>query len=145
MPHKGYRQKKSHRRKVSEAVSAYHARVQAAFAQVDQRRPNRKFVHRTNPTHTPVPPSASSIKGLAFQRWAVYSYNGEGRYYYKREQADTFKELQHAITDAGLTPPLWTYVKSGHTEADIGIMPIRVAEDAVHGLGHRFQKMRRKE
>jgi hypothetical protein len=64
----------------------------------------------------------------------VYSYHTEGRYYFKREQADTFKKL---LGQCRFDPPLWVLLT---TDAAI-VLPLRISADAVPALGQRWRRL----
>lgn len=90
------------------------------------------------PKVAPVPPPTPSRPPLIPHRWAVYSYNADGRYYFKREQAPTFKKLQRLIARFQLEPPLWIYLKSAPSESEL-FLPIRIVEGEVRALGQRWR------
>jgi len=147
MPKKGYKPGRIHRRHLAEGKRQFWDKVQALMqAEEDAARKKKikkeKFTNPgANPVPTPRPPSAGYVSTPAFERWGLYSHTAEGKYYYKREQATTLEALKQAIKDLDLPHPLWTFVKSGQTEAEC-FMPIRIAEEAVSSLGHRFQQMK---
>ena len=84
------------------------------------------------PTVAPMPTSAP--RPLIPHRWGVYSYHAEGRYYFKREQADTFKKL---IARCPFDPPLWVLLT---TDAAL-VLPLRISADAVPALGQRWRRL----
>lgn len=100
---------------------------------------------KSDPTSTPVPPSASAITRDLPQRWACYSFNEDGSYYFKREQADSLSDLQKSIRQQRIPYPLWTYVKSARTVEELGNLPIRIPTSALTALGQRFQSLKEKK
>jgi hypothetical protein len=143
MPTKGYQQSPAHRRRIQSANARRAALIkQALDAYALNTRPTHK-PPKPDPLPTPIPPSASKITKDLPQRWGLYSHHAEGRYYYKREQADSLKELQRAIRQLDLYPPYWTYVKSGRTPEEL-VLPIRIPEDATKALGHRWHFLKEK-
>ncbi len=81
------------------------------------------------PMHTP-PPRPPVIP----HRWGLYNYHTEGRYYFKRAEAGTFKELQKQLD---LDPPLWVLLV---TDAAL-VLPLRIPADAVPALGMRWKRL----
>ena len=87
------------------------------------------------PTPTPTP------RPLIPHRWGVYSYNQDGRYYYRQEQAETFEKLELHITQRRLEPPLWVLLTSAPTDAELAPLPIRLLDDAIPALAGRWKKL----
>ncbi len=93
------------------------------------------------PTHAPTPtPAPLPRPPLIPHRWGIYSHQAEGRYYYRQEQADTFRKLQRLIAQYQLDPPLWVLLTSAPTDAEL-FLPIRIHEDAVPALGQRWKRL----
>jgi len=140
---KGYKHSKGERSAIAEGMRTHHARIREILSHVKTPKSFKlkggKPHHKPDPPSTPIPPSAGSISNPTLQRWGIYSLNAEGRYYYKREHADSLKLLQRLARSLDLKPPLWTYVKSAHTEDEL-FLPIRIPEDIIRTLGHRFSK-----
>jgi hypothetical protein len=151
VPNKGYKQSPAHRRKIQRALARRSALVDQALGAYQLKMPEhlRKkgapnpHHQKPDPVPTPIPPSASKITSDLPQRWGIYSHHAEGRYYYKREQADSLPALQKVIRSLDLRPPYWTYVKSGRTADDL-VLPIRIPEEAVKSLGHRWHFLKEK-
>lgn len=140
MPNKGFVQSVRHRAKIRQSNLARAARVREALA-VYTPPPRKKFKGKTwdkPPVPTPVPPSAGSVSSPTRQRWGIYSHHTEGAYYFKREHADSLDALQKLTKQLQLPLPLWTYCKSGHTDADV-VLPIRIPENHVRTYGLRWQ------
>lgn len=94
------------------------------------------------PAEAPVPtPVASSRPPPIPHRWGVYAYNEAGHYYYKREEADTFKNLERRMTQGEFVLPLWILLTSAPTDAELAPLPIRLADDAIPALGGRWRKL----
>lgn len=149
MPRKGYRPTRAHRQHLADAKRGYHARVKDALAHY---KPPANITmkgtaprHKADPVATPIPPSAGKITADLPQRWAVYSRNDAGAYFYKREEADTLIHLQRVIRELSLPYPLWAYVKSGRTKEELGSLPIRIPDSALPTLGQRFQPLKEKK
>ncbi len=78
------------------------------------------------PAHTPTPtPVPSLLPQRIPHRWGVYAYNQDGGYYYRREQADTFRKLKTATDQGELELPLWVVLTSAPTDAEL-MLPIRL-------------------
>lgn len=149
MPNKGFKQSASHRQRRARALTAYHHTVHEALARYTPPRhltvKGTKPPGKPDPIATPIPPSASTVASDHVQRWACYSFNADGRYYFKREQAVSFTELQEGIRKSQLPYPLWVYVKSARTPDELGNLPIRIPLSAVATLGQRFTKLKEKK
>jgi hypothetical protein len=149
MPTKGYRQSAAHRQKIREKNLLRARIVKDALAHYTPpahvRMRGTKPIHKPDPIATPVPPSASTIRSDLSQRWAVYSFNEDGKYYFKREQADSLADLQKAIRQQAIPYPLWTFVKSARTLEELGTLPIRIPLSAIPTLGHRFGPLKEKK
>lgn len=145
MPKKGYKPSLKHRRHLSSSKKKFYERARAAMDTVSTQQANRKkFVNpKPDTTSTPVPPSASAIRSDLLQRWACYTHNEAGKYFYKRESADTLKALYKKIQELDIPAPLWSFVKSGREESEL-FMPIRIPEEAVKVLGQRFAELKDK-
>jgi hypothetical protein len=149
MPTKGYRQSDAHKHRIAKANRRHHELVKQAlltFRAPSNTRMHRRGLtaphHKPDPVATPIPPSASKITSDLPQRWGCYSFNQEGNYYYKREQAATLKELQRTIKELALEYPIWTYVKNGRTDQEL-TLPIRIPGEATKALGHRWHQLKR--
>jgi len=138
MPHKGFRQTAKHRARIRHSNLARAARIREALAAFKPSPTKKKWKEGPTPIFTAIPPSASAITSPGMQRWALYSHHAEGKYYYKREHADTLDQLQILVRKLDLELPLWTYCKSGHVETDL-VMPIRIPELHVRTYGLRWQ------
>src|SRR5262245_53062477 len=91
--------------------------------------------HWSLPAHAPTSASPLPNRSPLFpHRWGCYSLHAQGRYYQRQEQADTFKQLRKLISQRELDPPLWIYLTSARTNAELSLS-IRIREDAVQALG----------
>jgi hypothetical protein len=150
MPAKGFKQSNAHRRHIAQAAHRHHLKLRELLAHAPDAMRRRfkslppRYI-KPDPLPTPIPPSASQITTPAFQRHAIYQFNADGAYYFKREQADTLRHLYKRCEELDLVSPLWCYTKSAHTEADLGNLPIRIPHSAIPALGARFQRFRFKE
>jgi hypothetical protein len=144
MPNKGYKQSPSHRARIARGLAKRRKIVEAALEAFHLNRDRKPFKPKPDPTPTPIPPSASKITSDLPQRWGAYGHHADGQYYFKREQADTLPELRKLIKNYDLhTTPIWTYVRSGRTDAEL-LLPIRIPEAVAKTLGHRWHFLKGK-
>jgi len=76
------------------------------------------------PTHAPI-----SRPPLIPHRWGLYSYHSEGRYYFKRAQADTFKTL---LTARGLVFDRQHHQVDETAEVEVGRLRVSSRQHLLH-------------